>query len=282
MKIIAEVGSNWYRPDDDSQNTHLLNSINAAALSGANIFKLQLFRAASLYSRERMPEVYDRIQRYEFDLNQLQTCRSLVNARGMQLWASVFDANILYKASEFLQGIKIASGDITNYPLLQAASKVSTRRSIPMAISTGAATFEEIQIALTEIYGVGNPPALILFHCVSSYPADPISLNLLSGLLFRDDVDVIGFSDHTMTSEAAKLAVAMGYTYFEKHFHAWETPENSPDRVVSVSPEEFRNYVDDLKRAKQIIGYATKRVSPSEVKERNFARRGADGLRPKV
>jgi len=281
MKIIAEVGSNWLK-EGSNQGEHLFNSVQMASQSGADIFKVQLFRAETLYSKDRMPEVYDRVKKYELSLDWLVTCRSFVNSNGMKFWASVFDANILYKASEFLQGIKIASGDLTNYPLIRAAAKVSNRRGIPLAISTGAATYEEIRASLAEINSFGPAYQLILFHCVSAYPADPLDINLLSGIIHKNnpEVDTLGFSDHTMTSEAAKLALAMGYNYFEKHFHAWGTPDESPDRVVSVSPEAFRDYVYDLRRAEKIIGEPVKRVMPSEVGERRYARRGDDGLRP--
>jgi N-acetylneuraminate synthase len=149
-----------------------------------------------------------------------------------------------------------------------------------MSVSTGASTQEEIWATLNTIIKSYTVPRLIVFHCKSSYPADPLEMNLRAGTNISYRVDNIGLSDHTRSSEAACLALASGYTYFEKHFCGIDDPHDNPDSVVALYPSEFKGYVSSLRRAEKILGSNIKRVSKSEEKERVWARRGKNGLRP--
>ena len=210
----------------------------------------------------------------------LSNLRSHANFCGVEFWASVFDPELAWSACSYLQGIKIASGDLTYDALVAEAAKVSAKCKYPLAISTGAATEEEISHAL-DVAHSHNPYQLILFHCNSTYPAEQEAMNLRAGLIFRDRVDAIGLSDHTLDSVSCCMAVGVGYTYFEKHFRGYQV-ENTPDAPISLMPNEFRNLITDIGRAETILGDGRKRVFAGEIGERKWARRGEDGLRPRM
>lgn len=278
MQVIAEIGSNWKKKDLEDSYNHAITSVYAAATAGANAAKFQLFRADSLYSKERAYTNWMNAKQYELPLEWLPDLQKMAHRFGIELWASIFSEDLIDPALLYVDGIKVASGDLTNESLVRAMANASGRVQIPLAVSTGAATYDEIENALE---WVGEAHLVILFHCVSSYPTDPLTLNLRSGLTFAKNkrVHSLGFSDHTLTSEAACLAVALGYSYFEKHFAAegsWATP----DTVVSASLEKLHQYVTDINKSSYIIGSIHKSVEAGEQSERIWARRGKDGLRP--
>ena len=280
IKVIAEIGSNWKIPNDPhNSQMEILRHITAAADCGADIVKVQIFTADTLYSKERLPQVWERVKELEFPTTFLSRCLSQANQVGVKLWASIFHPSLIQPNVAYLQGLKVASGDITYYPLLEEMAYWSNKARIPLAISTGAATTAEIVQAL-QVIEKHDPYELILFHCVSAYPSQETDMNLRSGTSLRRAVDAIGLSDHTLFSNAAELAVALEYTYFEKHFRTAGVDKSSPDYLVSASPERFRSYIKNIRDAEVILGSYEKRVFPSEVKERVMARRGSDFLRP--
>src|SRR5262249_7788821 len=111
-----------------------------------------------------------------------------------------------------LPAIKIASPDLVNYPLLKRAGATN----LPMLLSTGAATMDEIDRTMMWL-GQWQVPAALL-HCISSYPASPEDANLcwIKELEQRHGV-AVGFSDHTTHELAGALAVAAGACIVEKH-----------------------------------------------------------------
>ena len=278
LNFIAEIGSNWYHPDKEAAKSEALRAISQAAYCGATIVKFQVFRSRTLYSEIRAKSLMNRARQYEFPISWLSAMKAHANRCGVKLWASIFDPEIIDQCAMYLDGIKVASGDLTYGPLLKAMADASARYRIPLALSTGAATEEEIADALY-IVERNAPYEIILFHCVSAYPAQDFAINLAGGTVFSNSVDEIGFSDHTKGNYAAALAVGMGYTHFEKHFHGWGA-EDTPDRSVSIGQDDFKKYIDGINYANAIVGEKRKRVHPSEIGERTMARRWKDGLRP--
>src|SRR3990167_2408430 len=233
LNFIAEIGSNWYHPDKEAAKSEALRAISQAAYCGATIVKFQVFRSRTLYSEIRAKSLMNRARQYEFPISWLSAMKAHANRCGVKLWASIFDPEIIDQCAMYLDGIKVASGDLTYGPLLKAMADASARYRIPLALSTGAATEKEIADALYIV----------------------------------------------KRNYAAALAVGMGYTHFEKHFHGWGA-EDTPDRSVSIGQDDFKKYIDGINYANAIVGEKRKRVHPSEIGERTMARRWKDGLRP--
>lgn len=288
MEIIAEIGSTWARDSWPESEEAALRSVSEAARAGATAVKFQLFRADGLYSRERAPELHERVKRYELPLDWLQALREAANEEKVDLWASCFDYDVIHSDGWRFNCLKVASGDLTNKSLVDRLAFACAHFSMntlglsySMALSTGAATMEEVADALSWI-GKYNVPHLTLFHCVSAYPAPPLEMNLRAGLEFAGGVDAVGLSDHTKTMQVAPLALALGYTAFEHHFKLPDTPDDNPDAGVAFTPVEFKMYVESLRWTEEVLGDGRKRPMPSEESERVWARRGEDGLRPNV
>jgi len=259
--LIAEIGTNF--PPENP-----LLAVRKA-LEVAQIAKVQIFKAEKLYA---LPKYVERLKPFEFNPKWLS---GLDKSR---LWASVFDPESAREAASYVSVLKIASGDITNEKLIKAVSNIG----LPVAISTGAATVPEVFQAI-KWAREGGAKKIILFQCVSAYPARPEDYNLRAILPFKKHVESIGLSDHTTSPEAAMLARALGYQYFEHHFRFQEEWSEDPPPdwgPFAFTPKEFKEYSSALMRAEEILGDGVKRPMPAERKERLYARRGKDGLRP--
>lgn len=162
---------------------------------------------------------------------------------------------------------KIASFEITDIPLIEyAASKHK-----PMVISTGIATPDDIQLALDACKRVGNEDVMLL-HCVSAYPApmELVNLRTMTDMAERYHVRV-GLSDHTMGSDVAIAAVALGATMVEKHF-ILDRSIGGPDAAFSMQQDEFAAMVQSIRNVEKALGTVAYKTDPSAIKGREFSR----------
>ncbi len=289
MEIIAEVGSTWARRKPNEAKAAIKKSIEVAARCGATIVKFQIFTADTLYSKERAPEQWQTTRENELPLEWLPWMKKEARERKVSLWASVFNKDLATEAAPYLDGIKIASGDVTNHPLIKHVVRLAEEFNLFFGLSTGAAEEDEVVASLQsysaalfgrdlDTWGKKEP---IVFHCISAYPAKAEWMNLTVGRELKDVYGLrIGLSDHTLSNIPAMIAVGMGYTVFEKHFMLSGTPHSCGDRVVSLYPDRFQKYVNSIRKAEKIVGSEIRKVHPEEEDERIWARRGSDGLRP--
>ena len=146
--------------------------------------------------------------------------------------------------------IKISSQDIIHLHLIKKAAMTN----LPLIISTGMASLDEIKAAVRLIKKYNNKKITIL-HCLSSYPSKPEELNLLRILslnsVFKDCT--IGFSDHTKGTNVAMIANLLGAEVFEKHFTHNKKAEGF-DHSMSLNAEEMKQYCKNLKGLKKILG----------------------------
>ncbi len=278
--IIGEIGGNWRREAAPESYQCVMEHIRAAAKAGANIVKLQLFKADALTSRVRAPVHHRKAKEYEFPLDWLPDAQACAFDNDMDLWASVFDLATAQEALPYLDGIKIASGDLTNHELVTKVYKMAVKAKIPFAISTGASYENELRETMDRPRRMDTATQVYVFQCVSAYPATASDYNL-STYYMLDHYGNVGLSDHTpnINHMLIGVAVGLGYTAFEKHF-TLDLSLDLPDKRVSLDPTMFGMYVAAVKKAEAIYGDGKKRPMDSEVQERVWARRGKDGLRP--
>jgi N-acetylneuraminate synthase len=125
-----------------------------------------------------------------------------------------------------------------------------------MIISTGMANLDEIGEAVATARENGCDD-LVLLHCVSSYPAPDEQSNVRTVPDLTERFAVIsGLSDHTFGSAVAVASIALGGCLVEKHF-TLSRSDGGPDAAFSLEPEEFKNLVEDCKRAWRALGRPT-------------------------
>ena len=157
-----------------------------------------------------------------------------------------------------LEAIKISSCNLTNYPFLKEAAK----SNIPILLSTGMGNMEEVEKAVTIFKSYNS--ALLLFQCTSNYPAKVTNANLNVLKTFQNKFNLpVGFSDHTENNMCAILSVALGAIIIEKHFTlSRELP--GIDQKASITPNELKNLVYDLRTTSSILGSSEKTRSEEE------------------
>ncbi|MCF2656987.1 N-acetylneuraminate synthase family protein [Lacrimispora saccharolytica] len=165
--------------------------------------------------------------------------------------------------------VKIASMDINNLPYLRYVA----RKMVPIVLSTGMATIDEIEAAVKVIEEEGNRSICIL-HCVSLYPVAPADVNLNNMVMLKDKFKEyeVGYSDHTMGYEVACAAVALGAVLIEKHF----TLDNKMigwDNQMATEPEEMKELVKSCRNVASSLGKYERTLTENEISQRNKMRR---------
>jgi sialic acid synthase SpsE len=135
--------------------------------------------------------------------------------------------------------IKVASMDLTNLPFLKYIAKTS----MPIVLSTGMATYQEVQDAVKAITGEGNDQLTIL-HCVATYPVESKDVRLMNMIALRERFPKlpIGYSDHTIGLEVPCAAVAQGACIIEKHF-TLDRSRIGMDNQMATESEDFEKMI---------------------------------------
>ena len=149
--IIAEAGVNH---NGDIQLAKQL--IDKAKGAGADAIKFQTFKASSLvtqdadkadYQKDKTGagSQYDMLKRLELSEDDFRELKAHTDAQGIIFMSTPFDiASSDMLAPLEMPAIKIASGEITNFPLL----KHIAMKGKPVILSTGMAVMEEIREAI--------------------------------------------------------------------------------------------------------------------------------------
>lgn len=104
-------------------------------------------------------------------------------------------------------------------------------------VSTGMNTLDEIKATCEFPDDVASEYAL--FYCVSAYPTTAADFYFKTIETLEEMVDVpVGFSDHSIGVEAAKVAIGNGAALIEKHFTI-NRRLPGPNRAVSIEPDDL-------------------------------------------
>ncbi len=285
ITIIAEAGVNH------NGNLNIaLNLIDVAARCGADIVKFQLFRPSMLASKTAPKSEYQ-TKTTQPNENQLQMLEKIkmptqwiptliehCKKRNIQFLCTPFDnesAIDLYNIG--LPTFKIASADITNYPLLKLIGSFQKK----VILSTGMATIGEIDFAINTLTKYGTKyQDITLLHCTTEYPCPYEEVNLKAIKTLKEAFKLpVGLSDHSPGIEVAIASVSMGVSIIEKHF-TLDKNMPGPDHKASLSPEELQQLVTSVRNVEKAMGNGIKRPTPTELKNIFSARRSIVAKKP--
>lgn len=273
--VIAELSGNH-----NGSIKRAIESIKAAKLSGASAVKLQTYTANTmtidcdksdfiikngLWKNYKLWDLYKEAHTpYEWHEELFTYAKEL----GITLFSTPFDesaVDLLEKLNS--PAYKIASFELTDINLIKL---VATTKK-PLLMSTGMASKEEISGAV-EAAKLAGADDILLFHCISSYPAPIEEANLKKIKVLRDTYQVeVGLSDHTSGNIAAIVATSMGASAIEKHFTI-DKLEPSPDSTFSIDPEEMKLLITDVNLAWESLGSGNFERSKSEMHNKIFRR----------
>lgn len=276
--IIAEAGVNH----NGSVGT-AKDMIDVAKEAGCDAVKFQSFitekcicRYASKanYQKHVMGDIetqYDMVKKLELNANDHRILSKYCQKREIMFLSTPFDLTSV----ELLAGLgvpifKIASGEITNMPLLD---KIGSLKKYVL-LSTGMADLEEVRSALKVLNNAGTDnDHITVLQCNTEYPTPCADANLRAMLTMRDTLKVnVGYSDHTLGFEVLIAAVAMGATVVEKHF-TLDKNMTGPDHRISLIPEELKLMVKAVRNVEMALGNGIKQPSPSERLNRDIVRK---------
>lgn len=268
--FVAEAGVNH---NGDLEMAEQL--IEAAASAGADAVKFQTFRADRLvaedaetaeYQQEQTGEDSQRelLRQYELTPEEHRHLQQYCADQGVTFLSTPFDRESVELLIELgVPALKLGSGELTNHPLLEHAAK----QDVPLIVSTGMSTVEEVTAAYNAIMDVAPDSDLALLHCTSTYPCEVDDVHLRAMQTMDAEFPVpIGYSDHTTLPETPALAVAAGATIVEKHF-TLDRSLPGPDHEASLEPDELAKAVELTKQAGQMRG--SKKKSPTKAEEEN-------------
>ncbi|HDL20053.1 MAG TPA: N-acetylneuraminate synthase [Nitrospirae bacterium] len=279
--IIAEAGVNHNGSLDTA-----LAMVDAAVQAGADAVKFQTFKAERLVTKTAAKAEYqientgagesqsDMLKRLELSPKMHRELFSYCSEKNIIFMSTPFDeesANMLNDLE--MEIFKVPSGEITNKQLLQHIAA----KGKEIILSTGMSFLEEVGKAVSWINeawsGTEKKPHLTLLHCVSSYPADVEDSNLLAMKTMEEAFGFpVGYSDHTLGTEVAVAAVAIGAKVIEKHF-TLDRNMDGPDHRASLEPDELRSMVTAIRNIEKAIGDGVKKPVKSEEDARMVVRR---------
>jgi len=273
--VIAEISANHNGSIERAKQ-----SIEVAAKAGADAVKIQTYNAdtmtidcdssdfivnGGLWNGYKLYDLYNEAQT-PYDWH--KELFDFANKVGVTLFSTPFDET----AVDLLESLgapayKIASFELIDLPLISYIAKFNK----PMLISTGMASQTEISEALECARSFGCN-SLLLFHCISSYPAPIEQANLRSIQKLKKDFGItVGLSDHTIGNVAATTAVALGASAIEKHFTISRL-DKGPDSEFSSEPDELKDLVQAVNEAWLSLGMDELVRPKSEDNSRVFRR----------
>jgi N,N'-diacetyllegionaminate synthase len=274
--IIAEAGVNH---NGDIKLAKKL--IHVAKDAGADAVKFQSFKAENVVTR-KAPKAkyqeqttgsaesqYDMIKKLELSAGNFAELARHAQKNGIIFLSTPFDN----ESVDLLDGLgvpafKIASGEITNSPLIRYIAK----KGKPVILSTGMSTLGEIKEALQVIQSEGIKN-IVLLHCITAYPAKVEDVNLKAMETLRCEFKLpVGLSDHTLGIAIPIAAVALGACVIEKHF-TLDKSLPGPDHEASLEPEELKQMIKAIREVEKAMGDGNKMPTEEEKQIQKVARR---------
>jgi N-acetylneuraminate synthase/sialic acid synthase len=248
----------------------------AAAQCGADAVKLQKRDNRALFTREMYDGVYNSENAYaptygahrdalEFTREQYIELKAYADELGILFFSTAFDrpsADLLEEID--MPAYKIASGDLTNTPLLKHVASFGK----PMIVSTGGAHMADVQRAYEAIMPINSN--FCILQCTSGYPSpyEELNLRVIETFIKAFPDVLIGFSSHDAGISMPLVAYMLGARVFEKHFTLNRTWKGT-DQAFSLEPGGLRRVVRDLHRTVDALGTGEKAPYESEVKPLN-------------
>ncbi len=274
--IIAEAGVNH-----NGQFALAIKLVDAAVKARADAVKFQTFRSEDIITTGAAKASYQQkstgtsesqlemIKKLELGKVDFKKLYNYARKKGIMFLSTPFDkGSVDFLDKLGVPAFKIASGEITNFPLLEHIA----RKKKPVIMSTGMSTLKEIRDAL-EVLKKGGTWNIVLLHCVSSYPARIEDMNLKAIETLRHALKLpVGLSDHSNGITISIAATALGACIIEKHF-TLDRNLPGPDHQASLEPVELAAMVQAVRDTAKAIGNGRRRLTAAERDIKTTARR---------
>lgn len=276
-KHIAEIGCNHMGQMDIAREMIKV----AAQFSQVNAVKFQKRTNRELLSAEeyRAPHPnpansygasYGEHREYlEFDVDQHRQLKRWCEEWGVEYSTSVWDLTAAKEIATLEPGmLKIPSACNCDRGLLEwLAENYPGEIHLSFGMTTRA---EELQI-VDLFKKAGRNQDLVIYACTSGYPVpfEDVCLYEIKRLIetFGESVRGVGFSGHHLGIAVDMAALALGATYFERHFTLDRTWKGT-DHSASLEPDGMRRLCRDLSNVSKALTYKSQEILPIEAEQR--------------
>jgi len=273
--VISEIGNNHGVNIDTAKEM-----IKISCKVGADAVKFQTFKAMDIVNPKVPADAYrgwDVSDKFEYWHEFVDTLAMPYEWYGelidyaRDLGIGFISTPASLEAASFLvekgvDALKIASMDVNNIPFLSEID----RMGLPVILSTGMATMEEIQEAVTTL----RTAPLILLHCVSNYPLKYEDANLLNIRMLSDYFELpVGFSNHSLGYDLDMAAIGLGADVIEKHFTLDRSTSSTAEHHFSMEPEEMKGMIEKIRMIEKALGSYKRIFSQEELSNRKQFRR---------
>ena len=271
--VIAEIGINH-----NGDINLALNMIKQAHRAGAHCVKFQKRNPEicvpdsqknniKIFKGEEMTYLEYK-QKIEFGKEEYDKINELCHSLNIDWTVSVWDIDSVNFMRQYLNDIpfiKVPSACVTDIELLKKIDELG----IPVVMSTGMSTMEEIDLAVNILSNL-----IALMHCNSSYPAanNELDLNVIKTFKNWYPHLMMGYSGHEIGYFPTLISIACGAEWIERHFTTDKTMEGT-DQKCSLEPHEFSAMVSGILDTQIILGLPYVKVYPSEEKVKQKLRK---------
>jgi N-acetylneuraminate synthase len=271
--FIAEASSNHGR-----ELSRALRFVDAAAESGCDAVKFQLFRIDRMFAPEILAhsEKHRSRRAWELPLEHLAPIAEHCSKHRILFSCTPFYLEAVAELRPYVAFYKIASYELLVRPLLEACAATGK----PVVLSTGMATMDEILESVSTLREAGAKD-ITLLHCVSAYPTPAAEANLSAIESLRAATGCnVGWSDHTRRPAVIERAVHR-WAASAVEFHL-DLDGHGAEYAAGHCwlPEEIAPVIARVRESFLADGTGFKKPQPSERDDRDWRADPSDGMRP--
>jgi sialic acid synthase SpsE len=260
---IFELGLNHMGDVDRARRM-----VDALAIQGATHMTIQA--ATDFTTTTRDANAIQAVQPNCLSLEDVIAVVKYGNSKGLQVGVAVLDPmHIDSFVRAGAQFFKVLSSDLTYSQLHKAIVKTG----LPCYLSTGLATTEDIERALTLLYTDFPTADVRLIHTVLQVPTPTAQLNLSRITLLRTTFAIpVAFGQHSDEHDALPVAIAAGAeTVF---VYVAENPSPQlPDGPHAVLCSNIAALLQTIDRVRVMMGEGQRALNPDEQERRISLRR---------
>ena len=168
---------------------------------------------------------------------------------GMTVFSSPFDK----KAVDHLMDLSCPAFKIASFEAIDPSFlKTVAQTGKPILMSTGISSLDDIEMAM-KVLKENNAKDILLFHCVSEYPAPIKEYHLNTLNVLSQFSRLYGLSDHSLDDTAALSSIAMGGCAVEKHF-TLSRRSGGPDAAFSIEKDQLKALKMNCQRTWECLG----------------------------
>lgn len=190
----------------------------------------------------------------------------------LDVWANVYDLESARLCKDRkVKGFKFHSSVLENEDLVREVIEFKK----PLLLSIGGMEREEIEKVLKLVYSINQKAEIYLMYGLQNFPTNPEGVNLNFIKELSEDLKIpFGYQDHSEPLSSASaymsiLFVAQGAAIIEKHI-THNRSLKGIDYQAALDPDEFIDFVKDIRTIDDIFNKKPGEVSPDELVYREY------------